>query len=737
MEDTQTPNPHENAPHQDSEATHEEAPSPKKKGGLLKILIAVAIVAIGGGVAAWLLLGQAEETPPSLTLGAGKFQGQSLGEEKGSLVYDQADVDNFQPASGADFKTSPGGVNYFELVESATIGEITDVRIMPEDGLQILVAYYSPGEAALGLDKCYHIYPVGPYDKSITCEITAPLNLALPAESVVAIIASTEFKYDASVLSDVKTPPSSFSFQFIADDEYGWTLKKASASDFDHPRAQYVWQLTGANKFEKVTDPANADLVDGNALAWFYLGTDTGTADTTVPTPAVCGDGVTEGTEECDGGTDCEADCTLIVTAPECGNGIEEDGEDCDDGNIVDGDGCSATCVTEQPVTPECGNGIEEDGEDCDDGNTVDGDGCSSTCQTEAAESDADVCGDGVINAGEECDTEDLGGETCSSVGDYTGGLLKCNANCEFTTSLCTDATTTTTTTTTTATEAAGTTAGTAAGTTTTGGWTLPSAPTESNVKIQRIEYISDIPLEFGEGTPAEYPYDMYLFDIGHDSSENHLDPPSTFVKEDSRPDIAVSAIKVEVDSSSGGPAILKQLAFETTGYKRTSASEEEVATMLDLFDNDEENSWWCMGNISDGDWEIWRVLPSNASNTPGYVSQLVLSNNTILQDVGPIPLFSASVPPDTSINATNFDTNLTIEPGEWAIFVLIMHNMDTCHDESVGADLTSRSQTNFHAVEFVDRYGLPVKDSSDVVQEQFANNEILNGDEERWTYWE
>ncbi|APR80178.1 Multiple EGF-like-domain protein 3 precursor [Minicystis rosea] len=59
---------------------------------------------------------------------------------------------------------------------------------------------------------------------------------------------------------------------------------------------------------------------------------------------AICGNGVKEGSEACDGGTFCASDCTLL---PGCGNGLFEAGEGCDDGNNVDGDGCSATCTIE------------------------------------------------------------------------------------------------------------------------------------------------------------------------------------------------------------------------------------------------------------------------------------------------------------------------------------------------------------------------------------------------------
>jgi cysteine-rich repeat protein len=38
---------------------------------------------------------------------------------------------------------------------------------------------------------------------------------------------------------------------------------------------------------------------------------------------------------------------TATVTPGECGNGVLDLGEECDDGNLIDGDGCSGTCVSE------------------------------------------------------------------------------------------------------------------------------------------------------------------------------------------------------------------------------------------------------------------------------------------------------------------------------------------------------------------------------------------------------
>jgi cysteine-rich repeat protein len=114
------------------------------------------------------------------------------------------------------------------------------------------------------------------------------------------------------------------------------------------------------------------------------------------------------------------ASCTVEVYLQEriitgCGNGFVDPGEVCDDGNLlgggylVDGDGCSANCLSVEV----CGNGLRDlvrgeecdaggesadcdldctlarcgDGttnltasEACDDGNAVDGDGCERDC---------------------------------------------------------------------------------------------------------------------------------------------------------------------------------------------------------------------------------------------------------------------------------------------------------------------------------------------------------------------
>jgi cysteine-rich repeat protein len=105
-------------------------------------------------------------------------------------------------------------------------------------------------------------------------------------------------------------------------------------------------------------------------------------------------------------------------------NGTLDPGEQCDDGNTISGDGCSATCATENgwlcidagagSCNPICGDGIKAGIETCDDNNaitetcpygvmipcTV----CNSTCQN--ATGTTAFCGDSITNIsdGEQCD---------------------------------------------------------------------------------------------------------------------------------------------------------------------------------------------------------------------------------------------------------------------------------------------------------------------------------------------
>jgi fibro-slime domain-containing protein len=157
-----------------------------------------------------------------------------------------------------------------------------------------------------------------------------------------------------------------------------------------------------------------------------------------------CGNGMLDPNEQCDdgyvdgnghklGGKGCSAICQLedgwscptpgqpCVRTAICGDGVVEGSEQCDDGNSTSGDGCSATCMVEtgyicrvpgKPCSALCGDGIVRLGKQCDDNNTVSGDGCSATCTIEPGWSCSgspsvcvkSVCGNGKPEAGESCD---------------------------------------------------------------------------------------------------------------------------------------------------------------------------------------------------------------------------------------------------------------------------------------------------------------------------------------------
>jgi hypothetical protein len=204
--------------------------------------------------------------------------------------------------------------------------------------------------------------------------------------------------------------------------------------------------------------------------------TGTGTtiaADSSTGPAPVCGDGLIEGAETCDGealdGQTCEtqgfssgrlacaADCSGFDTggcaAPVCGNGLVEGAEACDGGDLG-----GASCRSEGfdngtlACAPDCsafntggcgmcGNFIVEAGEACDSpllfGQTcltLGFDSGQLACMVDCLAFDTSgcgTCGNLVIDGAEPCDGSDLAGQTCASLGrGFDSGQLQCNATC-------------------------------------------------------------------------------------------------------------------------------------------------------------------------------------------------------------------------------------------------------------------------------------------------------------------
>ena len=151
-----------------------------------------------------------------------------------------------------------------------------------------------------------------------------------------------------------------------------------------------------------------------------------------------CGDGIVNGTEECDDGNTISGDGCSSVCKTEvgkCGDGIVDVAtESCDDGNRTSGDGCSANCQIETSAT--CGNGVVDSGEGCDDHNTAAGDGCSASCQVEAGYTctgSPSVCTTGQSTAGTCAQpiVVTLTNGTGTGTGDTTTMTNQVNGDCD------------------------------------------------------------------------------------------------------------------------------------------------------------------------------------------------------------------------------------------------------------------------------------------------------------------
>jgi hypothetical protein len=210
---------------------------------------------------------------------------------------------------------------------------------------------------------------------------------------------------------------------------------------------------------------------------------------------SVCGNGVLEPGESCDGADvrgltcttldpfftagalSCATNCTLDTNHcvhGTCGNGVIDPGEDCEP-SIFDGNQtpcssllpaetdnalvqCTATTCrydfSNCDAAPKavCGNGKLEAGEQCDGearfvrtcveyrlDYTGGGFGCTSDCRLDISRCtlcDGTRCGDGIIGYGEQCDGDNLGAYTCADH-NRLYGTVSCLSNCNVDYSQC------------------------------------------------------------------------------------------------------------------------------------------------------------------------------------------------------------------------------------------------------------------------------------------------------------
>lgn len=140
--------------------------------------------------------------------------------------------------------------------------------------------------------------------------------------------------------------------------------------------------------------------------------------------PAVCGDGVREGAEECDGedlgGRSCE-DFGFPGGILSCGSGCR-----------LDTSACGGSCGDGILQEPEACDGAELDGMTCMDFGFYAGDlACTSDCRDFDTSGCSGFCGDGILQGTHEaCDGPDIGGASCADLGCRGAGTPGCAANC-------------------------------------------------------------------------------------------------------------------------------------------------------------------------------------------------------------------------------------------------------------------------------------------------------------------
>jgi cysteine-rich repeat protein len=152
-------------------------------------------------------------------------------------------------------------------------------------------------------------------------------------------------------VADASTDPATI----LANEESAWSnLGTKNGENIVHQDREWVFQdvpLSGhlANNKLKVTFALDPD--DGYTRSGWNIDDVCIVANA----HATCGDGIRQGTEQCDKGpanADAPDVCRTYCRLPKCGDGIVDSTEECDDGNKLDGDLCTPDCMI-APVAPQ------------------------------------------------------------------------------------------------------------------------------------------------------------------------------------------------------------------------------------------------------------------------------------------------------------------------------------------------------------------------------------------------
>ena len=162
-----------------------------------------------------------------------------------------------------------------------------------------------------------------------------------------AITLLSEESKDYFLVADFSATPAGSAYQVHIPDDNVFVTVKA-----DYTGGSSNQDITEHRYDNVCISPVTTNLTLCSTGVWAQTATGSTTLYT-VSIPVVCGNGITQGTEQCDDGNQSNTDaCTNVCQNAVCGDTFIQGTEECDDGNQIETDDCDNACNLTTP-TPQ------------------------------------------------------------------------------------------------------------------------------------------------------------------------------------------------------------------------------------------------------------------------------------------------------------------------------------------------------------------------------------------------